>query len=252
MVALVACETLLLALLLLLVVGLLRSHAEVLRRLGPPGEEAEAGDSALSGEASGRLPEPGRRAGLREGHDIAGLTVARDAVKIGLVEDSPPTLLAFLSSGCAVCERFWTDLHTGRAPELPEDVRVIAVTKDASHESPSRLRGLAPDSVPLVMSSAAWQDYGVPASPYFVYLEGGRVRGEGSASNWGQIASLLRDAVADHAQHGGESRTGEVDRVLAAAGIGPGHPSLYPGRNQAGAAGRPAPGGGRVTLRAGE
>ncbi|MEA2353553.1 MAG: hypothetical protein QOJ14_1967, partial [Thermoleophilaceae bacterium] len=36
MTALVAVETLLLVLLILLVAGLLRSHAEILRRLGPP------------------------------------------------------------------------------------------------------------------------------------------------------------------------------------------------------------------------
>ena len=48
----------------------------------------------------------------------------------------------------------------------------MAVTKDPAHESPSRLRSLAPQGTPVVMSSAAWNDYGVPAAPYFVYLEG--------------------------------------------------------------------------------
>ena len=42
MTVLVACETVLLALLVLLVAGLLRSHAEILRRLGPASAEAEA------------------------------------------------------------------------------------------------------------------------------------------------------------------------------------------------------------------
>ena len=60
MVALVACETLLLVLLTLLVVALLRSHAEILRRLGSP----EAG--------GGGLPEPafapgGARAAISPG-----------------------------------------------------------------------------------------------------------------------------------------------------------------------------------------
>jgi hypothetical protein len=37
MTALIACETVLLVLLVVLVAGLLRSHAEILRRLGPAG-----------------------------------------------------------------------------------------------------------------------------------------------------------------------------------------------------------------------
>jgi hypothetical protein len=79
------------------------------------------------------------------------------------------------------------------------------------------------------MSSGAWRAYGAPATPYFVYLEAGRVQGEGSASGWKQILSLLRDARADAAHQNGGSE--DVERVLGAAGIGPGHPSLYPGNS---------------------
>jgi hypothetical protein len=214
MVALVACETLLLVLLTLLVLALLRSHAEILRRVGSP----EAG--------GGGLPEPGVRSGGREGRDIAGVTLAGDALVIGLGDDSPPTLLAFLSSGCTACERLWQELHAGRPAGLLAAVRLFVLVKDASAESPVRLRALAPAAVPVVISSAAWRDYAVSASPYFVYLEDGQVQGEGSASGFNEILSLLSDATAD-----GRERTGRadgVDQVLAAAGIGPGHPSLYP------------------------
>lgn len=214
MTVLVACETLLLVLLTLLVAGLLRSHAEILRRLGPPDGDRE------------RLPEPGLRTAGYEGGDIAGTTLGGDALMIGLGPDSPPTLLAFLSSGCGVCESLWEDLRASRPVGLPPDVRLVPVVKDASAESPSRLRELAPAGLPVVMSSAAWSAYGVPATPYFVYLEEGRVQGEGSASGWKQILSLLRDATADAAQHNGDGD--HVERVLGAAGIGPGHPSLYP------------------------
>lgn len=216
MIVLVAVETLLLALVTLLVVGLLRSHAEILRRLGPP-------------DAPGRgLPEPGTRSGGAQGRDIAGATLTGGAVVIGVGEGSPPTLLAFLSSGCGTCERLFQALRAGRPGGLPETVRLVAVVKDASAESPARLRALSPAAVPVVMSSAAWRDYGVPATPYFVYLERGRVQGEGSASDWDQILSLLRDASAD--VRTGEQPADEVERTLAAAGIGPGHPSLYPAR----------------------
>jgi hypothetical protein len=230
MVVLVACETLLLALLTLLVIGLLRSHAEILRRLGPP-ETGTSGSDAAGSDAT--LPEPGRRAGARPGQDVAGVTLNRDALQIGLDASAPPTLLAFLSSGCTVCARFWDDLRgEGLPPAVPPAVRLIAVTKDPSHESPSRLRELAPATVPVIMSSAAWRDYRVPGAPYFVYLERGRVHGEGSASSWTQIASLLRDAIDDVTSAAGGDRA-DVEETLAAAGIGPGHPSLYPGRQHA-------------------
>ena len=222
MTVLVACETVLLALLVLLVAGLLRSHAEILRRLGPPSGARE--------DRGAELPSPARRATIREGNDLIGLTLEREPVKIGFGEGYPPTLLAFLTSGCTVCESFWNDLRDGRRPpRLPAEIRVVAVTKDPTHESPSRLRSLAPEGTPVVMSSAAWNDYGVPAAPYFVYLEGGAVLGEGSANGWAQISSLVRDAIDDFAvARGGEARTRDVDRVLAAAGIRPGDPSLYP------------------------
>src|SRR5436305_5470856 len=104
MTVLVACETLLLVLLVLLVAGLLRSHAEILRRLGPPEDDSPDGDR--------RLPSPERRAG-GEAHELAGMTLGGDAVKVAFGPSSPPTLLAFLSSGCGVCEGFWRDLRAG-------------------------------------------------------------------------------------------------------------------------------------------
>lgn len=215
MVLLVAVETLLLVLLTLLVAGLLRSHAEILRRLGPPDPEGS------------QLPDPGVRTVGPEGRDIVGMTPAGDALMIGLGQNSPPTLLAFLSSGCGGCDGLWQELQAGRPAALAPDVRLVAVVKDATAESPARLRELAPPSVPVVMSSAAWRDFGVPATPYFVYLAAGRVQGEGSAAGWEQILALLRGATADGAHQ--NAGADEVERVLAAAGIGPDHRSLHPG-----------------------
>jgi hypothetical protein len=229
MTVLVATETLLLVLLAVLVVGLLRSHAEILRRLGPSGE---GGGPA---EAAGPAPE---RAEAIAAADIAGVTLEGSPVQVGMGPGGPSTLLAFLSSGCLACRTFWETLGSG-APEVPGGARLVAVTKDRDRESPSRLRELAPAEVAVVMSSAAWRDYEVPTSPYFVYVDGrsGEVHGEGAASGWEQVASLLRDALddaatADRANGAGGSgreRASRVDRELDAAGIGPGHPSLYPG-----------------------
>jgi hypothetical protein len=80
------------------------------------------------------------------------------------------------------------------------------------------------------MSSHAWSDYEVPGSPYFVLIDGD-VRGEGVATTWDALASLITDAIEDQrADTGGSARARHVDEVLAAAGIGPDDPSLYPGR----------------------
>src|SRR5436853_4638581 len=214
----VAVETVLLALLVLLVAGLLRSHAEIRRRLGPPDEPGEPA-----------LPEPPAVVTTRAPSGIVGTTLEGDAVQFSLGAASPPTLVAFLTSGCAVCGNFWDDMRRGRhAQHLDRDIRVVVVTKDSSHESPSKLERLRPHDVPVVMSSAAWDAHQVPAAPYFVYVENGLVQGEGSATTWKQIASLMRDAEHDARYANGDERTDRIDEILEASGIGPGHPSLYP------------------------
>jgi hypothetical protein len=75
------------------------------------------------------------------------------------------------------------------------------------------------------MSTEAWLQYGVPATPYFVYVDGpsGHIVGEGSAATWEQVTSLWSQALAD--ERDAEAR---ADRELTRAGIHPGHPSLYP------------------------
>jgi hypothetical protein len=199
--ALVSVETVLLVLLVVLVAALLRSHAEILRRLGP-----EAAGSPLPPDPpGGTRPETSPPA-------IAGVTPAGDAIKLSL--NGTPTLLAFLSSGCTSCARFWDALGERR---LPDGLRPLIVTRSPDREQRSKLRSLAAATVPVVMSSPAWEDYAVPGSPYFVLVEGGEIRGEGIATTWDALTSLLGDAV--------EERRG-IDERLAAAGIGPDHPSL--------------------------
>ena len=225
MTALVAVETLLLVVLTVLVAGLLRSHAEIMRRLGPDGDEPVA---RADGSMAAAAPERGSAAAP----DIAGSTLTGDSMKLSLGDGA--TLLAFLSSGCTSCQGFWEAFGGGGASELPAGTRVVAVTKDGSHESPSRLAELAPSGLPVVLSSAAWEDYSVPGTPYFVYVVDGAIHGEGVATQWPQLVSMLRDAVYDEQlavrSYGGrgEERASRVDETLAAAGIGPDHPSLYP------------------------
>jgi hypothetical protein len=231
---LVAVETLLLVLMAIVVAGLLRSHAEILRRIGPP--EADAGGSDVLAPG---LPEPPSREGLRRAPKISGMTLGGDGIQVGS-GSGRPMLLAFLSSGCLTCEGFWETFSRADPPAIPGGAHVVAVTKDASHESPSRLRELAGDALEVVMSSAAWKQFDVPTSPYFVYVgRDGMILGEGAAASWPQVASLLRDAIADAepgsltvSRAGGAERARRVEEELAAAGIGPGHPSLYPAEGE--------------------
>ncbi len=217
MTAVVTVETLLLVLLVLLVGGLLRSHAEILRRL----DELQPAGSATAAPARASATA----------HDLSGLTLGGDAVHLGVTRPGEATLLAFLTSGCSTCQTFWEAFADPRS-RLPAGVRLVVVTKDPSHESPARLEELAPPGIRIVMSSAAWTDYDVPASPYFVHVDAaGELAGEGTAQRFDQVLSLLADAVADAASEAGRRGSAEralrAEHELAAAGIGPGHPSLY-------------------------
>jgi hypothetical protein len=221
--AVVVVETLLLALMVLLVGGLLRSHAEILRRL----DELQPAGSATAAPARASAAS----------HDVSGVTLAGDALHLGVTRPGAPTLLAFLTSGCSTCQGFWEAFADPRT-RLPADVQLVVVTKDPSHESPARLRDLAAPGVRVVMSSAAWVDYDVPASPYFVHVDGrGELAGEGTAQRFEQVLSLLADAVSDAAdadRRGSPERALRVERELEAAGIGPDHPSLYTGGERRG------------------
>jgi hypothetical protein len=217
--ALLAAQTVVLVLLALLVAGLLRSHAEILRRLA----DLEAPASARQPIADG-LAEP--RPDAPQAADVSGRTPAGDAVHVAVTRPSAPTLLAFLSSGCGTCQGFWETLAAD-PPGLPEPVEVLVVTKGWDEESPSRIAQLAPAGVRTVMSSQAWRDYRVPGSPYFVLVGGhGQVAGEGTAREWPQVASLLRDALLDARLAGGRDDPERADLELAAAGLRPDHPSL--------------------------
>jgi hypothetical protein len=226
--AIVSVETVLLVILVVLVAGLLRSHAEILRRLGPPGSPAADPASPISA-----MPvAPGRPPGAPAA-PITGSTPGADAIALDPAAPGGPTLLAFLSSGCSTCGAFWAGMHEAR---LPAGVQPVVVTRGADRERPARLRELAPPGLPVVMSSKAWEDYAVPGSPYFVLVDGA-IRGEGVATTWAALSSLVADAVADGhdagsgpgSGWGGTGRALDVERTLAAAGIGPDHPSLYPG-----------------------
>jgi hypothetical protein len=267
MTALVIAEAVAIALLGLLVAGLLRSHAEILKALhelgagrqSDPHDHDQLSAAASSARVVNELEFPGVREGVAPPRsvqepdnvrDIAGVTPWDESVAIGVAGDSGEsaaagdgrsTLVAFLSTGCGTCAGFWDELKRPGGAQLPAATRLVIVTKGEDEESISALRRVAPREELVVMSSQAWTDYEVPGSPYFLHIEDGHVTGEGSGTTWQQVRGLLGQASDDNdvrrarvgtpnaiGDAAGRDRADRIDRELAAAGILPGHPSLYP------------------------
>lgn len=242
-------------LLAVLVAGLLRSHAEILRSLHDLG----VGEDSL-GYAGGASPKVSDRPPVRvrpgvalprgdaaraQLEDLSGVDPWGEARTVALAGVEHRTLLAFLTSGCLTCATFWEAFGDPRSLGLRSDVRPVIVAKDPEEESPARLQALAPAEVPTVMTSQAWADLEVPVAPYFILVDGptGRVLGEGASAGWDQVRDLLHQALADFEQfaaageapwlrtRGGASgaRDARADAELRAAGIGPDDPSLHHG-----------------------
>lgn len=247
MAVLVALLAVVVALLAVLVAGLLRSHAEILRSLSGLGvdldPDAPEGPSTPAGIV---VPRPEARAERRRAADLAGVTPTGDALSIAVLGAQHSTLVAFLTSGCSTCADFWSAFAAGDRLRVPGDARLVVVTKGAEAESPGRLRKFTPPTVPVVMSSEAWEDYDVPVAPYFAFVDGpsGEVVGEGAAATWDHLMSMMEQALVDagidpgtktdrkgrgrHRRLDGRAREARADAELRSAGIEPGDPSLYP------------------------
>ena len=257
MLAAVIAEGVAVLLLGVLVLGLLRSHALILKALHELGAglelEKEAGTgvtTATTGGKPGPVPVeletgvvPATRKDSTTAHDIVGTDLERAQADVVVTAPGQRTLLAFLTSGCSVCQTFWDEFQRG--VDVPGNGDLQVVAKGPEEESIPSLRALA-GTLPVVQSSAAWVDYDIPGSPYFVYVEAGRVTGEGSATTWPQVRDLMAQGVSDSEearQAAGRSGPGalvgeglgrgerdslpRMDDELRAAGIAPGHPSLY-------------------------
>lgn len=218
----------------LVVFGLLRTHADILRALHRAGIPLED-PAATSAVGPVAVSAPSRNAAAT---DISGTVPGGGPVSVS-VGGTQQTLLAFLSSGCRTCATFWSELTSPEIEIGAQEARLVIVAQDPAHDSESRLVELAPANVRTVCSSAAWEAYGVPGSPFFVLVDGSdrRVVGSGTATNWPQVRRLFTEALADSsrasAAQGGAGRNGAgqsdaLGAELAAFGIGPGHPSLYP------------------------
>ena len=208
-----------------LVAGLLRSHAEILKALHELGAGLELDGSAgpVPVTIDGVVPP---RAGDAAAPDaLVGESLDRESVAYSL--QTGATLLAFLSSGCTTCQAFWSAFSTA-APQVPAGARLLVVVRDLDEESESELRTRRPATVPVVASTSGWDGFDVPGSPYFVLVRDGSIVGEGSGASWPQVSNLLSQASADAVLRGnGATRQARDNALLGEVGIEPGHPSLY-------------------------
>jgi len=261
MTALVWLLTAVVALLTLLVVGLLRSHATILRALHDAGIDLDPdADPRRLGATLASEPDIRTHSGVpgpagatvQRAHDLAGTTVAGGTRSVS-VTTGQPTLLAFLSTGCSTCAGFWQAFaeagaggaDPGSGLGLPDGVRVVVVTKGPEVESPAEVAALAPAGMLTLQSSQAWDDYRIPVAPYFTLVDGRRgvVVGEGAAASWDRVRDLIRRALADADLEAslpstggklrrrdvltGRVRTERIDQDLLDAGLEPGDPRLF-------------------------
>jgi hypothetical protein len=246
MTALIVGLTVAVALLAVLVAGLLRANAEVIRALHQMGVNLgpDTPGSRPTPVTLGARPTPGRP-DAGDVVDLVGTTPDGDALSLAVGGVRHDTLIAFLTSGCQTCRGFWESFRAG-APDVPGGARLVVATRGPEAESPGSIGNLAGRSgtaVPIVMSSDAWEHYDVPYAPYFVYVSGpaGRVVGEGVAATWDEVRGLVANAVADGTtvsrspapvgrprSRADRARDLAVDQALEEAGIAPGDPRLHP------------------------
>lgn len=239
MTVLIVIEGIVILLLAVLVVGLLRSHAEILRALHDLGVNMEDGAPAASGtrtfDLSSRaearraatsgvaptgtaaaervganglaVPEDGP---LGDAHDLMGLSPRGDGLAVAVNGSPGLTLLSFLSTGCMTCMDFW-DAFQDPANRLVGGAgsTLIVLTRGPDAESPAAVADLAHPDVTTLMSSEAFDDYSVPVAPYFVLVDGteSRIIGEGAAASFDQLSSLMSKALADGGYGLGARRT---------------------------------------------
>ena len=224
MVVLVTLLAVAVGLLSLLVAGLLRSHAEILRSLHELGVDLDPGASTSA--AAGMVPAPRRVSGGTVA-DVSGQDPAGAPQHLAVTGVAHSTLLAFLSSTCLTCRDFW-DAFGDPSLVVPNDARVIVVTRGVEAESPGAVRKLASPLVHTVMSTEAWQR---------LQRAGRAVLHPRRRPSWHGGRRRHRHHVgagAEPDRAGGrrQQRAPNRRRATCAAGIEPGDPSLYPEQQQ--------------------
>ena len=200
MTAMIVGLTLVVALLAVLVAGLLRANAEVIRSLHQMG--VNLGPDA---PASPPLRHPGCPSypGPTDAGDVIDLVGDHprgDAISLAVSGVRHDTLIAFLTSGCQTCRGFWDSFQRGRrmsrrGPAGGGDPG--ARSRVAGHDrQPGRPRRRRRPGGDVHRGLGALRR---PVRSVFrVRLgAGGRVVGEGVAAGWEEVRRLVANAVAD-------------------------------------------------------
>ena len=218
-----AIQSVLLVLLAVFVVGLLRSHLDILRALSGFGAQLSGTDPG--GATLRAAPPPADDAAPGGLHDLVGTTPQGDQVSVELAGTAQLTLLAFLSTGCLTCREFWDAFAQPRNAEvIGRHSQVVLLTKGPDVESPGSVAELAPEHLRVVMSSDSFERYGVPYAPWFVVVDGdsSTVLGSGAASSFDELRQLLSGVLAEHGfRPGGQRSRREVLRELREAAAAP-------------------------------
>ncbi len=242
MVALVIVSTFVVLLLGILVAGLLRSHADILRSLHELGVGVGDPSTAPAVAAPVTLSTPASSPALGAAPAVAGVTPTGDARAVAVDNSDDLTLLGFLSSGCTGCAAFWDALQDPGRLQLPDRTRVVIVTKGPDREVPSEVRSQSDRPGP---GGDVHRRLARLPGPRLTVLRPGRRRhraqGRAGGGEPGRAAgragpagrarpepAARRGRGRGEGSLGGPAREAAADEVLAAAGILPGDPSLYP------------------------
>ena len=238
--------------------GLLRSHAEILKRLHDLGAGHRPASPAAAAQLRRRRRPPSRP---RLPGDAPGALAARPRgvrrrgrpgrrrrraaprrCRSGSPASSTTRSSPSSPAGCLTCQKFWDAFRKPRKLGLPAGTRLVVVTKGPDAESPSAVAELAPPGVPTVMSTEAFTDYDVPGLAVLRARSTAPPVGCGARApgpDWDQVSSLLSQATVDAelaATLAGSQvakpdadadREARIDRELYDAGVAPGDPSLY-------------------------
>ena len=166
-------------------------------RGGAAGEPIRAPNTNSSPHPRPRVPAgwsvPPRLSG--EARDIHGSDPAgRPAsLRVRAEGGAGTILLLFMSSDCLGCAGIWHDLRTGEHAAKIATSRTVIVTRGPSSENCVRLAALSPPGAEIIMSSSAFQDYQIPAIPYFIHLaaSSGTVVSEGVPASLECVASAM-------------------------------------------------------------
>ena len=166
------------AFLTLLVFGLLKSHAEIIRALSRAGitlddGPAPSGHPDRAGASGAPLPS-----GVGGIHDIVGVSPGGGPIKVNVTGVDGLILLAFLSSGCRTCEKFWKAFAESDL-QLPHPrVRLVIVGQDPIYESESSVRRVGTTGG---QSGAVQHRVAGLRGPRIALLHAGRRRGRSAA-----------------------------------------------------------------------